>query len=134
MQARYLLIGALTVCLYGLGFAQNEVGGPMQHMLNEIISDFADTADYTGIDAPSDNVMQAFRRVPRERYVPEESRSQAYFNRAMGIGYGQTISQPFIVALMTEVLELEPTDKVLEIGTGSGFQAAILGELVEQSA
>ena len=132
MKARILLIGVLAAGLYGLGIAQNEVEGPMQYMLNEIISDFADTADYTGIDAPSDKVMQAFRRVPRERYVPEESRSQAYFNRAMGIGYGQTISQPFIVALMTEVLELEPTDKVLEIGTGSGFQAAILGELVER--
>jgi len=104
----------------------------MQYMLDAIITDFAETADYTGIDAPSERVMDAFRAVPRDHYVPRESRSQAYFNRAMGIGYGQTISQPFIVALMTEALALKPTDSVLEIGTGSGYQAAILGELVEQ--
>ena len=132
MKTRILLIGGLVLGLYGEGIAQNEIEGPMQHMLNAIVSDFADTADYTGIEAPSAKVMQAFGRVPRERYVPEESRSQAYFNRAMGIGYGQTISQPFIVALMTEVLELEATDRVLEIGTGSGYQAAILAELVDQ--
>lgn len=104
----------------------------MQHMLDAITSDFAETADYTGISAPSDRVMTAMRAVPREAYVPENSRTQAYFNRAMAIGHGQTISQPFIVALMTEVLALQPSDRVLEIGTGSGYQAAILGEIVDQ--
>lgn len=104
----------------------------MQYMLDAIVSDFAETADYTGVDAPSERVMAALQAVPRHHYVAQENRSQAYFNRAMGIGYGQTISQPFIVALMTEVLALQATDKVLEIGTGSGYQAAILGELVSQ--
>ena len=64
--------------------------------------------------------------------MPPEVQSQAYLNRPSGIGYGQTISQPFIVALMTEALSIAPTDRVLEIGTGSGYQAAILGELAAE--
>ncbi len=67
--------------------------------------------------------------MPRHRFVPPEYREQAYNNHPLPIGYGQTISQPYIVALMTEALELEPGDRVLEIGTGSGYQAAVLAEL-----
>lgn len=131
-QARILLIGALAWVSYGFAHAANDQAGPMQHMLNAVLTDFAETADYTGIETPSERVMAAMRQVPRHEYVPEQSRTQAYFNRAMGIGYGQTISQPFIVALMTEVLQLEADHSVLEIGTGSGYQAAILGELAAQ--
>ncbi len=101
-------------------------------MLDEIVGDFADTVDYTGIAAPSKRTLDALRATPRERYVPEEDLEQAYVNRALGIGYGQTISQPFIVALMTEALEAEPDHRVLEIGTGSGWQAAVLAQLVER--
>ena len=75
-------------------------------------------------------VLEAMRSVPRHALVPENLRSQAYDDRPLPIGHGQTISQPYIVALMTELLDLEPTDKVLEIGTGSGYQAAVLGEIV----
>ena len=74
-------------------------------------------------------VIQAMRTVPRHRFVPPEYWDQAYENHPLPIGYGQTISQPYIVALMTEALELEPGDRVLEIGTGSGYQAAVLTEL-----
>jgi protein-L-isoaspartate(D-aspartate) O-methyltransferase len=74
-------------------------------------------------------VLAAMRRVPREEFVPPESRALAYADRALPIGDGQTISQPYIVASMTEALQLEPADRVLEVGTGSGYQAAILGEL-----
>ena len=74
-------------------------------------------------------VLDAMGRVPRERFVPEDYRSEAYSDRALSIGWGQTISQPYIVALMTEALELSGTEKVLEIGTGSGYQTAILAEL-----
>lgn len=74
-------------------------------------------------------VLQAMRRVPRHFFVPEEFSELAYINSPLQIGYNQTISQPFIVAHMSELLELEPEHRVLEIGTGSGYQAAVLGEL-----
>ena len=74
-------------------------------------------------------VLEAMRTVPRHRFVPEDMRDLAYADHPLPIGYGQTISQPFIVALMTQSLEPYPGQKVLEIGTGSGYQAAILAEL-----
>jgi protein-L-isoaspartate(D-aspartate) O-methyltransferase len=77
-------------------------------------------------------VLEAMERVPRHAFVPEEYSSQAYADHPLPIGYGQTISQPYIVALMTELLALRSSDKVLEIGTGSGYQAAILGEVVAE--
>ncbi len=77
-------------------------------------------------------VLAAMSRVPRHEFVPENLRRAAYDDRPLPIGEGQTISQPYIVALMTEVLELTPGDRVLEIGTGSGYQAAVLAELTDQ--
>jgi len=77
-------------------------------------------------------VLRAMRKVPRERFVPESARAQAYGDYPLPIGYGQTISQPYIVAFMTERLDPQPTDRVLEIGTGSGYQAAVLAELVAE--
>ncbi len=77
----------------------------------------------------SSRVLDAFRAVPRDRFVPESCRSEASANHPLPIGHGQTISQPYIVAYMTEALDLRPGDRVLEIGTGSGYQAAILAEL-----
>lgn len=82
-----------------------------------------------GIKDP--RVLEAFCRVPRHLFVPEESRHLAYRDHPLPIGEEQTISQPFIVALMTQSLELQGHEKVLEIGTGSGYQAAILAELTE---
>jgi len=80
----------------------------------------------------SDNaVVAAMRAVPRHRFVPEEFQDQAYANHPLPIGYGQTISQPYIVALMTEAAEVEQGDIVLEVGTGSGYQAAVLAEIVD---
>ena len=75
-------------------------------------------------------VLGAIERVPREEFVPEAFKDQAYENTALPIGNGQTISQPVIVAFMTEALQVKPSFKVLEVGTGSGYQAAVLGELV----
>src|SRR5437660_12920696 len=75
-------------------------------------------------------VLAAMAKVPREEFVPPESRAASYADGPLPIGYGQTISQPYIVAFMTEQLRLSPTDRVLEVGTGSGYQAAILAELV----
>ncbi len=74
-------------------------------------------------------VLEAMRSVPRHLFVPEEERDYAYGDYPLPIGFGQTISQPYIVALMTELLELKPGDKVLEIGTGSGYQAAVLAAI-----
>lgn len=79
-----------------------------------------------GIQDPT--VIQAMRVVPRHLFVPEDYLQQAYVNRPLPIGHGQTISQPYIVALMTEALSVGPGDRVLEIGTGSGYQAAVLAE------
>lgn len=80
----------------------------------------------------NERVLTAMRKVPREQFVPEKMRARSYTDRPLPIGYDQTISQPYIVAFMTEKLELKPTDRVLEIGTGSGYQAAILGELAAE--
>ena len=77
-------------------------------------------------------VMQAINTVPRHEFVPAGLRSQAYENRPLPIGHGQTISQPYIVALMTDLLEPQPDQRILEIGTGSGYQAAVLAQLVAQ--
>jgi len=80
-------------------------------------------------DVTDPTVLQAMRRVPRHEFVPPEYLGQSYENHPLPIGYGQTISQPFIVAYMSENLELKPGDRVLEIGTGSGYQAAILADM-----
>ena len=83
-----------------------------------------------GVDDP--RVLAAMERVPRHIFVPEEHRSRAYDDSPLPIGFDQTISQPYIVAYMTEVLQVEPGHRVLEIGTGSGYQAAVLGELARE--
>ncbi len=80
----------------------------------------------------SARVLEALRRVPRHRLVPPAQRPHAYEDRPLPIGYGQTISQPYVVARMTELLDPRPTDRVLEVGTGSGYQAAVLAELVAE--
>jgi protein-L-isoaspartate(D-aspartate) O-methyltransferase len=100
-----------------------------ERMLAEIEADTAALADQLGMRAISERVMAALARVPRHEFVPLEVRPFAYLNRPLPIGFGKTISQPFIVALMTELLQPEPTHRVLEVGTGFGYQAAILAEL-----
>ena len=77
-------------------------------------------------------VVEAMKRVPREAFVPQEHYPAAYEDRPLSIGFGQTISQPFIVALMIQALELKGDEKVLELGTGSGYEAAVLAELAKQ--
>ena len=83
-----------------------------------------------GIDDP--RVLRAMAKVPREKFIAKELEARAYEDRPLPIGFGQTISQPYIVAFMTQAMKPKPTDRVLEIGTGSGYQAAVLGELVAQ--
>jgi protein-L-isoaspartate(D-aspartate) O-methyltransferase len=88
-------------------------------------------AQATGRPEIDPRVLEAMEKVPRHEFVPPAQRHSAYRNRPLSIGAGQTISQPFIVALMTDLLAPKPGDKVLEVGTGSGYQAAVLGELVK---
>jgi protein-L-isoaspartate(D-aspartate) O-methyltransferase len=95
--------------------------------MNEADQLVAELRPYVG----DERVLEAIRRVPREAFVPPELRSHAYDNTALGIGCGQTISQPLVVARMTELLELRPGDRALDVGTGSGYHAAILASLAE---
>jgi protein-L-isoaspartate(D-aspartate) O-methyltransferase len=89
----------------------------------------AELIDNLSTEVKDKRVLAAMRSIPREHFVPQESRHLAYQDRPLPIGYDQTISQPFIIALMTEALELKGGEKVLEVGTGSGYQAAILARL-----
>jgi protein-L-isoaspartate(D-aspartate) O-methyltransferase len=98
-------------------------------MVLEIERRVADMVRWIGPTVLSPRVLAALREVPRHLFVPLEHLSEAYRNRPVAIGYDQTISQPLIVALMTDLLDLEPEDRVLEIGTGSGYQTAILSRL-----
>ena len=100
-------------------------------LIEQIASDTRETRGYTGRASLSDAVMAAMRAVPRHDFVDRYGLHAAYANRPLPIGHGQTISQPFIVALMTDLLEPQPQHRVLEIGTGSGYQAAVLSVLVE---
>ena len=86
----------------------------------------------SGRDITNARVLAAMGKIPRHEFVPAELQPRAYDDRALPIGYDQTISQPYIVAFMTEQLEPQPTDRVLEIGTGSGYQAAVLAQLVAE--
>ncbi|UCH42402.1 MAG: protein-L-isoaspartate(D-aspartate) O-methyltransferase [Dehalococcoidales bacterium] len=92
----------------------------------------ASLIDHLSSEIRDRRVLEVMARIPRERFVPPEERHLAYEDRPLPIGFEQTISQPFIVALMTQALELTGTEKVLEIGAGSGYQAAILAELAGQ--
>ena len=88
--------------------------------------------DLKGRDITDPKVLEIMGRVPRQLFVDSSLRSQAYADHPLPIGEGQTISQPYIVALMTQILQIKPGERVLEIGTGSGYQAAVLAELTDQ--
>jgi protein-L-isoaspartate(D-aspartate) O-methyltransferase len=95
-------------------------------MLAAIDADLGYLGPGLGIEALSPAVRQALREVPRHAFVPADQHDRAYENRPLAIGFGQTISQPLIVAVMTELLQLQPGQRVFELGTGSGYQAAVL--------
>ena len=134
------LMRSLLNCLLALvgaaapaaaGAAQGADGYELQRkrMVEEIAALTRETRLETGRAALSERVMAAIAKVPRHEFVPALERRNAYANRPLPIGMGQTISQPFIVALMTDLMEVKPGDRVLELGTGSGYQAALLAEL-----
>lgn len=98
-------------------------------LIEQIEQDVQETRFYLDRETLDPEVMQAMATVPRHEFVPQNLRSQAYENRPLPIGHGQTISQPYIVALMTDLIQPQPGYRVLEIGTGSGYQAAVLSRL-----
>jgi len=101
-------------------------------MLAEIAAKTIFATSYLGKAALHRRVMDAMGKVPRHEFVPFELRPYAYVDSPLPIGFGKTISQPFIVAVMTDLLDVQPTDRVLEIGTGLGYQSAVLAELATQ--
>ena len=120
--------------LLGLGLVgplvADDFDGPRRRLSAEIAALAKETAGETGRREFAAPVLAAIARVPRHRFVPEDQTPYAYDNRPLPIGHGQTISQPYIVALMTDLIDPRPGQTVLEIGTGSGYQAAVLAELV----
>lgn len=129
-KRRKWLLMVLNVCVLGLFCGNCTAETPL-------VSDFKaqrermvrEQMEARGIRNPK--VLEALRKVERHRFVPEPYRPQAYMDHPLPIGAGQTISQPYIVALMTEVLNLDSSKKVLEVGTGSGYQAAVLAEICD---
>ncbi|MBM9511527.1 protein-L-isoaspartate(D-aspartate) O-methyltransferase [Desulfogranum marinum] len=105
---------------------------PVEQMLRTIAAECRLTKQFTGQSEIRPRVIEAMRQVPREQFVPPSMRAAAYDNTPLPIGKAQTISQPFIVALMTDLLHPEKDHKILEIGAGSGYQAAVLSLLVKQ--
>jgi len=103
-----------------------------QQMITEIVTEAALTVGHTGRASFSERVMRVVGSMPRHEFVPVELQPYAYLNRPLPIGYEKTVSQPFIVALMTDLLAPEADDVVLEVGAGAGYQAAILAELVKR--
>jgi protein-L-isoaspartate(D-aspartate) O-methyltransferase len=134
MPMRRALLRILAIAGLATLFDRTLARGPdyaaaRARLLREIEQDFRATVSDTGVSAPSPALRRALDTVPRERFVPPALAARAYENNPLPIGEGQTISQPFIVALMTELLQLPPGARVLEVGTGSGYQAAILAEM-----
>ncbi|MDE1461221.1 protein-L-isoaspartate(D-aspartate) O-methyltransferase [Spartinivicinus poritis] len=121
-----LTISQLSIC-YGYEWETMR-----QEMVQEIVEEVKETSYFIGKSSLYDTVMKAIATVPRHKFVPVSEQPWSYDNRPLPIGYGQTISQPYIVALMTDLLEPDKDDVMLEVGTGSGYQAAVLASLVKQ--
>ncbi len=128
LGAVLLLTGVPAV---GAPGATNTFAADRAAMVDLIRDDVASTSRYIGTGELDERVMKAIATVPRHEFVPPVQLANAYENRPLPIGHGQTISQPYIVALMTHLAAVGADDRVLEIGTGSGYQAAVLAELVD---
>lgn len=128
--AGFLIVAGMASLSIAVATAQQDMAREQMIATIEEHASFAPTAVEGGqLDT---TVLDAMRSIPREEFVPDDLRQFAYDDRPLPIGYGQTISQPFMVALMTDLLDVGEGDKVLEIGTGSGYQAAVLSPLVSE--
>ena len=124
------LATALVLILAGVPAAAGpDFASERKAMVDEITAMVGETRDAIGKGAFDARVLAALREVPRHEFVPADQRASAYRNRPLPIGHGQTISQPYIVALMTDLARVKPGDRVLEVGTGSGYQAAVMAQL-----
>ncbi len=121
-----------AVLLPAAGCAQGSYEQQRARLVAEIEAGVARSSGSTGRERLAPTVSAAMRKVPRHEFVPVEVRAGAYLNSPLPIGDGQTISQPYIVALMTELADVRPDARVLEIGTGSGYQAAVLAEIARE--
>jgi len=119
----------LLLLLSSIAAGSDQFEADRKSMVKAIEADVRDTSFYINKKSLDPRIMSVMGRVERHKFVPESEQSEAYANRPMPIGHGQTISQPYIVALMTDLVRADPGDKVLEIGTGSGYQAAVLAEI-----
>ena len=126
-----IVIGLILLLFSTHVIAEDDFQRQRQELVDTIKADVAMTQDFLNQESLDERVLNAIGKVPRHEFVPNDQRPYAYENRPLSIGYGQTISQPYIVAIMTDLLKPKKTDRVLEVGTGSGYQAAILAELVE---
>ncbi|MDD5320385.1 MAG: protein-L-isoaspartate(D-aspartate) O-methyltransferase [Methylococcales bacterium] len=128
----WLIVIGLILLLFSSHVIAEDV---FQHQRLELVNiikvNVVSTRAFLDRGALDERVLDAIGKVPRHEFVPDDQRPYAYENKPLPIGYGQTISQPYIVAIMTDLLKPKKTDRVLEIGTGSGYQAAILAELVD---
>jgi len=133
-MGRLGLLATFTVALATPVLAEDPDGSAkLRHeMVREIATEAERTADYTGRPVLDARVLEIISKVPRHLFVPPELAPFAYRNQPLPIGHGQTISQPFIVALMTDLARIGPNDKVLEIGVGGGYHTAILAELAKE--
>ena len=134
MPAKHIIVGifALLISIHSEWVVADKYQEQRMEMISDIQDDVLLTAKYINKTSFNKVVMHAMEELPRHEFVPAELRSSAYQNRPLAIGYGQTISQPYIVALMTDLMQPGPGQSVLEIGTGSGYQAALLSKLVAQ--
>jgi protein-L-isoaspartate(D-aspartate) O-methyltransferase len=132
-RSRWPALALAGVCLAAaFAAAGDDHARDRAQLLDEIAGEVRATREYLGFDALDPRVTAALAKVPRHALVPDDVKPYAYEDRPLPIGYGQTISQPYIVAIMTALLELEPAHRVLEVGTGSGYQAAVLAEIARE--
>ncbi|MGR9014676.1 MAG: protein-L-isoaspartate(D-aspartate) O-methyltransferase [Gammaproteobacteria bacterium] len=127
-----VIIGIILLLFSSHAIAEDSFQQQRNALVDTVKAEVLRTGNYyLSQRALDEQVLDALRKVPRHEFVRDAERPYAYQNRPLPIGHGQTISQPFIVAIMTDLLKLKKTDRVLEVGTGSGYQAAILAELAD---
>ncbi len=124
-----LLLLVVGSCMLDPVQASDHFRDSREQMIRLIEADVRDTSGYLKQSSLDTRVLEAMLKVPRHEFVPPPMVDKAYQNRPLPIGHGQTISQPYIVAIMTDLLDIEPDQRILEIGTGSGYQAAVLAEV-----
>lgn len=132
MSRRSLMALALLPLFAGAAPAEDPAFAALRTALVDEVRSYGRLDPPPGKDGLDERVLAALAEVERHRFVPERLQSEAYANHPLPIGHGQTISQPYIVALMTDLMAPGPEDVVLEVGTGSGYQAAVLAKLVRQ--